>query len=89
MSQNTIHKSFQMTIRGLPVSLMKELKKEAQIKKLSLNQVVLDRILPESEKTKEGACAELMDLAGTWDEKRAGDFEASMKDHRTIDPELW
>ncbi len=89
MNHNLNQKLFQMTLRGLPFELIQSFKKEAKAKKMSLNQVLLERLLPPAEKSREGACAELMDLAGTWDEKRARDFSKSIQHHRKIDEELW
>ncbi|MBI3541558.1 MAG: hypothetical protein HY073_05425 [Deltaproteobacteria bacterium] len=80
----------QITLRGLPPRVFQELKREAKKKRKSLNQVLLDHLLPSTEQDKgDGACADLLKLSGTWDEKRARDFEAHFQGQRHIDPELW
>lgn len=82
-------KNTQFTLRGLPSSVLKELKKEARQKRVSLNQVFVERLSPPPDKKREGDCAELLDLAGTWDKKRAEDFEQALKEIRKIDLALW
>jgi hypothetical protein len=79
----------QMTLRGIPKEVWKEIETEAHRQKTSVNKVLLKRIAPQQQSKREGACAPLLDLAGTWDEKRAADFESRVSDHRRIDPELW
>lgn len=89
MSHNLNQKSGQITLRGIPANLLKDLKKEAQKKKRSLNQVLLERILPPQEKPKEGNCAELLDLAGHWDKDKAREFNGALREIRKIDSHLW
>jgi len=79
----------QITLRGLPTQLLKELKSEARRRKVSVNQVLLDRLSPQSESSLEGACSELLTLSGTWDAERLRDFENASKGLRPIDSELW
>ena len=84
------HKSAgQLTLRGIPADLYRELKAEARRLRTSINRVILDRILPRKEKKREGAASDLLSLAGTWDRARVEDFEKQIKGHRRIDPELW
>lgn len=83
-------KSFdQITLRGIPRDYLKELKREARQKSLSLNQVLLEHLLPPRQKSADGHCAELLDLAGTWDKKRTRDFMKKLKEIRKIDWEMW
>lgn len=89
MSHNLNQKSGQITLRGLPANLLKDLKKEAKRKKRSLNQILLERILPSQEKPSEGSCAELLDLAGTWDKERGVEFDRTLKEIRKVDSDLW
>ena len=89
MNHNENHKQIQITLRGLPPAILVEFKKEARQKKVSLNQILLNRILPPREKPKEGACSELLNLAGTWNKKRARDFDRALGELRKIDSSLW
>lgn len=89
MSRSQIQNQTQVTLRGLPTSLFRELKREAHQKKMSLNQVLLDKILPARKKPREGECSQLLALAGTWSEKRAKDFDQALQEIRKIDFELW
>lgn len=84
------HKSArQLTLRGIPDHLFREMQAEARRQRTSVNGLLLKRLLPEAEKRSEGACASLLSLAGTWDAKRAGDFDKNAGEHRGIDQELW
>lgn len=83
------HKSArQLTLRGIPDHLFREMQAEARRQRTSINGLLLKRLLPETEKS-EGACASLLSLAGTWDAKRAEDFDKNMGEHRGIDREIW
>lgn len=79
----------QLTLRGIPENLYRELKEEASRLGKSINRVILDRILPERKKKGLGACAELRSMSGTWNQSRFDDFNRQIRDHRKIDPELW
>ena len=78
-----------LTLRGLPAGYLRELRKQARLQNRSLNAVLLEKLLPPSASLREGVASDLLSLAGTWDEKRAQDFELSIADHRRIDPDLW
>lgn len=82
------HSSRPITLRGIPMDIYREMLQEAKQKGLSLNKVLLNKILPKRDK-KEGGAASLLSLAGTWDASRANDFEKQIEDHRRIDEELW
>jgi hypothetical protein len=83
------HPRHQLTIRGLPPDFRRQLEREARKKGTSLNKLLLRKILPSSSNKEKGACADLLILAGTWDSRRAQDFEEKIQDHRQIDKELW
>ncbi|MBI2981571.1 MAG: hypothetical protein HYY44_04675 [Deltaproteobacteria bacterium] len=86
MSHNT---KKQITLRGIPKEVWKEIETEADRHKTSVNKVLLKRITPQQQTKREGCCAPLLAFAGSWDEKRAADFENQFSGHRQIDPELW
>lgn len=79
----------QITLRGFPDKIYQELQTEARRTRKSMNELLLKRLLGEPPKKTEGACAELLSLAGTWDSSQAKDFETQMRRHRKIDKELW
>lgn len=81
--------SNQVTLRGIPRDVLKQLKEEARHEKISLNQVLLRRLAPEERKKVPGTCAELLDLAGTWDKKRYNSFTKALSEIRKIDDEMW
>ena len=79
----------QITVRGIPEVLYQSIQSEAKLQGTSINRVLLHRLDPVRRKESGGACAGLLNLAGTWDEKRVKDFERSFPGHRRIDSELW
>ena len=79
----------QLTLRGIPADLFRELKEEARRLKTSINRVILARILPRGSGKRDGAAAGLLSMGRTWDKLRADDFEKQIEGHRRIDPELW
>ena len=90
MSHTVSHKvAGQLTLRGIPADLYRELKSEARRLKTSINRVILARILPKKSVKRDGAASVLLSLAGTWDRSRVDDFEKQIEGERRIDPELW
>ncbi len=79
----------QLTLRGIPADLFRQLKAEARRLGISINRVILARILPHAAKRREGAAAGLLSMGRTWDKARTDDFEKQLEGHRRIDPELW
>lgn len=79
----------QLTIRGIPLQYYRELVREAQQRHLSVNQLLLDRLLPPPKRAPHGQAHALLTLAGTWDAKRARDLEQHLTESRRIDSELW
>lgn len=77
----------QITLRGIPKEVFKELLNEARKKGQSLNKILLQKLLPHEKK--EGRAASLLKLAGTWSKAQSTDFDEQIKEHRKIDSELW
>lgn len=86
MSQSSAR---QVTLRGIPDPLYHELRSEAKRRGTSVNKILLHRLHPGLQEKTEGACAELLPLAGTWSKKKAQDFKGAAKGHRRIDKGLW
>lgn len=83
------HKSLrQITIHGIPWDLYRDWQKEARKKGMSLKRLLFKKFVP-FKKTSHRTCADLLRLAGSWDEERMRDFEEQIGSHRRIDPELW
>ena len=84
------HKSnAQITLRGLPKPFLKSMVAEAKGRRISLNTLLTDKLLPSPAKPSQGVCAELIKFAGTWSKERAKDFATQTADLRKIDKKMW
>ena len=83
-----------ITLRNLPPELSREIESRSQILGLSLNKTVL-KLLQEALLPQEDAPLgarrhdDLDELAGSWSEAEAAEFDRSLEAQRQIDPELW
>ena len=82
-----------ITLRNLPPRVERRIRQLAAREGLSLNKAVL-RLLEEAVGggTREVAAVEHDDLdhlAGSWSEKEAEQFEASLAEQRQVDDEVW
>lgn len=79
----------QITLRNLPEDLDREIRNRAKAEGLSLNRTIV-RLLKEAtgieiRKRKR----DLSNLAGTWTETEAEDFESHVKIFEELDREIW
>lgn len=84
----------QMTVRGIPDELTREIKKEAKKKKISLNRAFLSLLekktgIKESRKKEMNLYHDLDHLSGIWSEQEAGAFKKTLELQRKIDEDLW
>jgi len=84
----------QMTIRGIPEEVQKEVKREAERKGLSLNRAfisVLERAATgkSPEKKKRVLHHDLDHLAGLWSREESAAFEKNLRGQRKVDEALW
>ena len=81
-----------ITLRNIPPQLARKLERKAKAKGMSLTKVVIE-IVEEGMGLRKGEQPvlhhDLDSLAGTWTKAEARAFERSLRDQRSIDPELW
>ena len=84
-----------ITVRNLPPAVAKAVKDKARKEKLSLNKAVI-RLLEEATGQGKEKLAnpvvhhDLDHLFGVWTREEADEFDAFLKEHRSIiDPEMW
>ena len=75
----------QYTIRGVPAELERTLRRKAKLRKLSLNEVVLDELAVATGATLKKA--DFSDLAGQWTPDPA--FDEIIATQRRIDERKW
>ena len=83
-----------VTLRSLPPDVAEAIRKEASRKGMSLNKAVISLLgnrvsVREKKKSRQTRHHDLDDLAGSWSKKEAAEFDKSLADQRTIDPDLW
>ncbi|MFP4409462.1 MAG: FitA-like ribbon-helix-helix domain-containing protein [Spirochaetaceae bacterium] len=89
MSQRGISMS-QITLRNLPESVERAIRRRAEERHISLNQSATELLQQALGTNEEGAkYRNLRDLAGTWEEREADDFDRNVEELRSIDPEIW
>lgn len=81
-----------ITLRNIPPELARRLEQKAKAKGGSLCKAVIE-LLEEGMGLRKGEQRvlhhDLDSLAGTWTKEEARAFEKSLRNQRTIDPELW
>jgi DNA polymerase III delta subunit len=81
-----------ITLRKIPSELARIIQKKAKEEKMSMCQAVI-RLLEENlglRKGRKGAIySELDSLSGAWTREEADEFDKTLREQRTIDPELW
>lgn len=86
MSRNSAK---QLTLRGIPENVYRNLVKEARRERTSVNKVLLARLFPTNTRNTQGLAHDLVSLSGTWSDEQARDFETHLQSLRQIDAELW
>ena len=80
-----------ITLRNVPKALSDKIETEAQRSGKSLNKTVID-LLTQSlaePKSKRQTYRDLDFLIGSWSQEEADEFDAFLREHRTIDEEIW
>jgi hypothetical protein len=82
-----------ITVRNLPPELARLIRQKAKQEGISLNRAVI-RLLEEAtglgrQGRKEVFHDDLDALAGSWTKEDADEFDAFLREHRTIDSEMW
>ena len=83
----------QLTIRGFDEDLERAIRRLAEQEGISLNKAVM-RLLRRGAGLGDGPAADVVgssldQLAGTWTDDDARDFEDVQRDFERVDPELW
>jgi hypothetical protein len=80
-----------ITLRGLPPAVAGAIRRRAGERKLSLNKAVIS-LLEEGLGIRERASTtyhDLDSLGGAWVREEADAFEASLREQRAVDPDVW
>ena len=80
-----------LTLRNLPPHVARAITRRAAELKTSLNKAVIS-LLEEGLGVREVPAAryhELDELSGSWAREEAAEFEAALREQRTIDPDVW
>jgi plasmid stability protein len=81
-----------ITLRNLPQELQSAIQRKAKSEGLSLNKAVQE-LLAEAVGLHRGRKQVLYDdldhLAGVWSEEEAAEFDATLREQRVIEPEMW
>lgn len=82
-----------ITLRNVPPQVARAIRERAKKEKTSLNRAVI-RLLEEATGLggpgrKQRVRDALDALAGSWTKEEADEFDAFLREHRTIDPEMW
>jgi len=82
-----------ITLRNVPPQVAREVEKRAARAGVSLNRAVvelLEEATGHARTRQRGPRYHDLDaLAGTWSEEEAREFDASLAEQRTIDPDVW
>lgn len=82
-----------ITLRNIPPELAQVLEEHSKTYRMSLNKTVI-RLLEKAIGLRESPPSarrhhELDDLAGSWSEQQAREFDQALAEQRQIEPELW
>ena len=80
----------QITLRDVPQELDHRLRELARVRNRSLNRTII-QVLMESLHLGDGKDRkrDVSDLAGTWSDEDAQEFEANMRVFEQVDDEIW
>ncbi len=82
----------QLTIRGLPPDIEKEVAREASENGLSYNKAIISLLKRAAESGRKGnkaLCHDLDHLCGRWNDREGEEFEQHLLEQRRIDENLW
>ena len=78
-----------ITLRNLPDSVTRIIRKKAATEGISLNRAVIKVLEERLGGGAEPVHHDLDDLAGSWSKEEAQAFDRALAAQRTIDPEIW
>lgn len=83
-----------ITLRNLPPELARTIRQKAEEQGTSINKAVIKLLeegtgVRDKKKGKKRLHDSLDNLAGSWTEEEAAEFEKALAAQRTIDPDLW
>ena len=79
-----------ITLRDIPEPLAKKIEDRSKRRGTSLNKTVIEMLEESSSSHKAGRVyTDLDHLFGTWTKEEADEFDQFLKEHRTIDEEMW
>lgn len=82
-----------ITVRNLPPAVARAIREKAKKERVSLNRAVISLLEAATghggQAPKERSRDELDALAGSWTKAEADEFDAFLREHRTVDPEMW
>jgi plasmid stability protein len=80
----------QLTIRNLPPEIEQAIRRRARERHISINQSITELLSEAMGIPKSGEKQrDLSDLAGTWSDEEAQEFEEALRRQRGIDEEIW
>ena len=81
-----------ITLRNIPPELARKLEQKARTKGVSFSKItleILENAMGLSRGKRRVRHHDLDSLAGTWSKQEATTFEASLREQRRVDPDLW
>jgi hypothetical protein len=86
-SKRNTSKPVQLTVRGVPSSVKKELENRARKQNKSLNNILVEALCSAAGQNGERLHHDLDYLAGSWIDDP--EFESAIKDFEQIDADMW
>jgi plasmid stability protein len=87
MNKRHTEKPVQLTVRGVPSRVKKQLLLRAEREKKSLNSILVEVLSAAGGNESNTKFRDLKELSGTWVED--SDFDAAIEAQNQIDPALW
>jgi hypothetical protein len=78
-----------ITLRDIPGPLARKIEERSKRRGTSLNKTVIEMLEESTSPSKPTVYHDLDDLAGTWTQEEAEEFDRRLQEIRTIDPEMW
>ena len=81
-----------ITLRNIPAGIARRIRAKAREDKTSINKAVIAMLLDSLEPRRPESKIlhhDLDDLAGSWSQAEADDFDRALREQRQIDADLW
>jgi len=81
-----------ITLRNVPPKVAKAIREKARKERLSLNKAVirlLEEVTGARQETRKVVHHDLDRFFGTWTKEEADAFDETLREQRTIEPEMW